>query len=410
MPSRWRARLPSTLIGRERAGDTVRAFRRSGHAGRPGRERGDVPKKVLWALGSITLAVLFAACTAPDATQSTLKPVGDPAVQQKDLFTFVFWIAVAVFVIVEGGILLILFRYRQRKGRERMPRQTHGNTRLEIGWTILPALVLAGLMVPTVSMIWDLARPPDANALNITVKGYQWWWGFEYPTLVTSYGEQKPVQIADEMVVPTGREIYMSLSAEGGGAKDADGNPDFQVIHSFWVPELFGKQDVMPGRTNHILFSVDTPGTYTGQCAEFCGLQHGKMKFRVVALAPAAWEDWVELHTLSPAATDGSLAEQGEELFMNPLSENRGSCTACHAVGDVGGIAGPNLTHFADPTHSCFAGCNWDTFLQDGSPNAEDLAAWLRDPGAVKQGAKMPDYQLSEDEIDALVAYLYSLK
>ena len=125
--------------------------------------------------------MLLAACTAPDATQSTLKPVGDPAVQQKSLFTFVFWIAVAVFVIVEGGILLILFRYRQRKGRERMPRQTHGNTRLEIGWTILPALVLAGLMVPTVSMLWDLARPPEANALNITVKGYQWWWGFEYP-------------------------------------------------------------------------------------------------------------------------------------------------------------------------------------------------------------------------------------
>ena len=91
-----------------------------------------------------------------------------------------FWIAVVVFVIVEGGILLILFRYRQRKGRERMPKQTHGNTRLEVGWTILPALVLAVVMVPTISMIWDLARPPSPDALNITVKGYQWWWGFEY--------------------------------------------------------------------------------------------------------------------------------------------------------------------------------------------------------------------------------------
>ena len=169
---------------------------------------------------------------------------------------------------------------------------------------------------------------------------------------MTELGDQKPVQIADEMVVPTGREIYLSLSAEGGGAKDADRDPDFQVIHSFWVPELFGKQDVMPGRTNHILFSMDTPGTYTGQCAEFCGLQHGKMKFRVVALAPAAWEDVGRTCTRCrrPPPT-APLAEQGEELFLNPLSENRGSCTACHAVGDVGGIAGPNLTHFADPTH-----------------------------------------------------------
>jgi cytochrome c oxidase subunit 2 len=97
------------------------------------------------------------------------------------------------------------------------------------------------------------------------------------------------------------------------------------------------------------------------------------------------------------------LAARGEELFLNPLPNGQGACTACHAVGDVGGIAGPNLTHFADPTHECFAGCDWDT------DDEAALEAWLRDPGAVKQGAKMPDYQLSEDEIDALVAYLYSL-
>ncbi|HEY6567125.1 MAG TPA: cytochrome c oxidase subunit II [Actinomycetota bacterium] len=366
-------------------------------------------KKLPWVLGLATLTLVLAACSAPNATQSTLKPVGEVAKQQKNLFDMVFWIAVGVFIIVEGGILLILFRYRQRKGRERMPKQTHGNTRLEVGWTILPALVLAVVMVPTVSMIWELARAPSKDALNITVKGYQWWWGFEYPDLVTGFGDQKAVQIADEMVVPTGREIYLSLSAEGGGAQDVNGDPDFQVIHSFWVPQLFGKQDVMPGRTNHILFSIDTPGTYTGQCAEFCGLQHGRMKLRVVALEPDAWTDWVEHQTLSPQTPTEALAEKGEQIFLNPLSDDRGSCTACHSVGDVGGIAGPNLSHFADPTHGCFAGCNWDTFLADGSPNEEALAAWLRDPGAVKQGAKMPNYELSEDEIDALVAYLYSL-
>src|SRR4029453_10487320 len=111
-----------------------------------------------------------------------------------------------------------------------------------------------------------------------------------------------------------------------------------------------------------------------------------------------------------PSKPDSDLADAGAEIFLNPLDQGRGSCTACHSVGDVGGIAAPNLSHFADPSHECFAGCNWSTFLADGSPNAAALAAWLRGPGAVKQGAKMPDYDLREDEIEALVAYLYSLK
>ena len=260
-------------------------------------------------------------------------------------------------------------------------------------------------MVPTISMIWDLARPPSPGALNITVQGYQWWWGFQYSDsdMTVGSGEQRPIEIADVMVVPTGREIYLSLEAEGGGAKNTDGTPDFQVIHSFWVPELFGKQDVVPGRTNHITFQVDEPGTYTGQCAEFCGLQHGRMKLRVVALDPDDWELWVVNQQQGPALVSDPLAKQGEEIFMNPLSGGRGACTACHAVGDVGAAAAPNLSHFNEPTHQCFAGCNWET------SDVDALKAWLRDPNAVKLGAKMPNYHLSEDEINSLVAYLYSL-
>ena len=361
-------------------------------------------KKVLWGVGLAALALLLAAC-APDATQSTLKPVGEPAIEQKRLFIAVVWIAAAVFVIVEGGILFLVIHYRHRKGRERMPKQTHGNTRLEIGWTIAPALVLAVVMVPTISMIWDLARPPSPGALNITVQGYQWWWGFQYSDsdMSVGSGEQRPIEIADVMVVPTGREIYVSLVGAGGGAKNTDGTPDFQVIHSFWVPELFGKQDVVPGRTNHITFQVDEPGTYTGQCAEFCGLQHGRMKLRVVALDPDDWELWVVNQQQGPAIVSDPLAKQGEEIFMNPLSGGRGACTACHAVGDVGAAAAPNLSHFNEPTHQCFAGCNWET------SDVDALKAWLRDPNAVKLGAKMPNYHLSEDEINSLVAYLYSL-
>jgi cytochrome c oxidase subunit II len=371
---------------------------------------GERRTKLFLALGLLALGLLLTGC-APDATQDTLKPVGDVAKEEKNLFVPVFWVAVAVFVIVQGGILLILFRYRHRKGRDRLPPQTHGNTRLEVGWTIAPAVVLAVVMVPTVSLIWDLARGPDAGALNITVAGHQWWWGFEYTDddMTVSYDPQTHVQTADVMVIPTDRQVYLSLESEGGGAKDANGVTDFQVIHSFWVPQLFGKQDVVPGRTNHIVFQVDEPGTYTGQCAEFCGLQHGRMRLRVVALPPAEFGTWAENQKLAPGGVTDELAKQGEQIIMNPLSGGRGACLACHTVGAPAGLAAPNLTHFATPTHECFAGCDFDVFKADGSPNVEALKAWLRDPDAVKLGAKMPNYHLSDEEIDALVAYLYSL-
>ena len=362
-------------------------------------------KKALWVFGLLALMFALAAC-APNATQSSLDPAGPTAQAEKDLFVPVFWTAVGVFVLVEGGIVLIAVKYRRKKGRDRMPPQIHGNTRLEIGWTILPALVLAIVMVPTVGLIWDLARPPASDALHVTVKGYQWWWGFEYTDqdMATSYDKQ--IEVADVLVVPTGREVYLSLEADGGLiVNDDPAASDYQVIHSFWAPRLFGKQDVVPGRTNHILFSADEPGVFTGQCAEFCGLQHGRMKFRIVALSSADWETWVANEQQGAVDPTDPLAVKGQEIFMNPLSDGRGACTACHAIGgtDAGAIAGPNLTHFAADTHSCFAGCNWDT------TDVAALKAWLRDPNAVKLGAKMPNYQLKDEEIDALVAYLYSL-
>lgn len=364
-------------------------------------------KKVSWVLGFLALALLLAAC-APNASQSTLDPAGPVAREQKDLFMPVFWIAVGVFVIVEGGIVLIAIRYRHRKGVERMPKQTHGNTRLEIGWTIAPALVLAVVMVPTVSMIWSLAKPPEPDALHITVEGLQWWWGFQYtdPDMKVSYGDQGPITVADVMVIPAGRQVALSLKASGGLIGNADpAKADYVVIHSFWAPQLFGKQDVVPGRTNNINFSADRPGTYTGQCAEFCGLEHGKMKFKILALDQADWDAWVARHKQPAASPTGALARQGEQIFLNPLSGNRGSCVNCHAIGGTvaASQAAPNLTHFADPTHSCFAGCDFDT------ADTEALKTWLRDPNAVKLGTKMPNYQLSEQEIDALVAYLQSL-
>ena len=384
------------------------ANRHVGKSPRPG-EEDTVLKRALWVLGILALVLLAASC-APHASQDTLKPAGPNARDIKNLFVPVFWVAVGVFVIVEGGIVFIIVKYRHRKGRERMPSQIHGNTRLELGWTIVPAFILAAVMYPTVGLIWKLAAPPPADALHVTVEGHQWWWGFQYTDadMKTGYGSQGPITTADVMVIPVGRTVYLSLTSVGGliSGPNPPSSADFEVIHSFWVPELFGKQDVVPQRTNHITFSADHAGTFTGQCAEFCGLQHGMMKLKVVALGTSDWNTWVANEKLPGATPLSALAKAGEQVFLNPLSGNRGSCITCHAIGGTqgGSPAAPNLTHFAAPTHSCFAGCDFDT------ADKAALEAWLRDPNAVKLGAKMPNYHLSQGEIDALAEYLYSLK
>lgn len=386
-------------------GDTVRAGSPSPSSEELRETEGTVRKRLLWATAGIGLLLLLSGC-APDATQDTLQPQGPYAQKLKDLFIPVFWVAVFVFIVVEGGIVWIAIRYRHRKGRERMPAQIHGNTRLEIGWTIAPALILAGVMIPTVATLWDLAKKPPDDAINVTVRGLQWWWDFEYTDedMRTTYGDQAFIRTADVLVIPEDRVVYLSLEGAGGEiGGDAEAR-DYMVIHSFWIPELAGKQDVVPGRTNHILLQADHPGMYEGQCAEFCGLQHGKMLVRVRALSAEDWEAWVENQKRASAEPTG-LAGEGMDLFLEPLSDGRGSCVTCHAVGgtDATVRAGPDLTHFADPTHECFAGCNWET------SDEEALKAWLRDPDAVKLGSKMPNYDLTEEEIDALVAYLYSL-
>jgi cytochrome c oxidase subunit 2 len=378
-------------------GGTVRAVRPGGHSTSRSGGNGTLRKRVSWVVGLAALTLLLAAC-ASHASQDTLKPQGTYAREIKDLFVPVFWVAAAVFAIVEGGFLWISIQYRHRKGRERMPLQKHGNTRLEIGWTILPAVVLAAVTVPTVATIWDLARKPPADAINVAVTGRQWWWKYEYTDadMKTASGEQ--IITANELVIPAGRTVYLTVSANTGGA-------GFAVIHSFWVPELAGKQDAVPGRDSYILMEADHPGVYHGQCAEFCGLSHGIMRLEVRAVTPQEFDAWVanqKLDAVTPP--DGSLAAQGLALFTGANGLG-GQCIQCHAVQGVENAAsdsGPNLTHFA--SRDCFAGCLLD------NRNVDDIKRWLADPPAVKPGSKMPDYELTPDQIDALAAYLMTLK
>jgi cytochrome c oxidase subunit 2 len=357
-------------------------------------------KRVLGLLGLGALVLVATAC-APHASQDTLKPQGSYARETYNLFRWVFWVAVGVFIVVEGGILWIALRYRHRKGSDRMPPQLHGNTRLEVTWTILPAVVLAFVTVPTVATIWDLARKPDASALNVTVTGRQWWWKYEYtdPDMKTAAGAQ--IITANELVIPTGRTVYLTVTADSDpGAHTTDGVPGFAVIHSFWVPELAGKQDAVPTRDNHILMEADHPGIYHGQCAEFCGFSHGLMRLEVRAMTPDDFAAWVASQKQDAATPpQNTLAATGMQDFMN------GQCITCHAIQGIPNATadtGPNLTHFA--SRDCFGGCLLDNHDPD------DIRRWLQDPASVKYGAKMPDYHLSDDQIDALVAYLMSLK
>ena len=195
------------------------------------------------------------------------------------------------------------------------------------------------------------------------------------------------------MVIPAGRPVYLDLESVGGligGTTKAQA--DYAVIHSFWIPQLAGKQDVVPDRTNHILMQADEPGTYFGQCAEFCGLQHGKMKVARRGALPERLGGVGRQPEAARRHADGSARRQGDGPVLEPAlgRPRQRAWRATRSAASTRGVnAAPNLTHFADPNHQCFAGCDWETI------DEEALAAWLRDPNAVKLGCE--DAQLPPD-------------
>jgi cytochrome c oxidase subunit 2 len=325
---------------------------------------------------AVVLLFLLSACGRRVLPQDTLNSAGPEGHKINSLFWPVFWIAVGVFVLVEGLLVVALVRFRARPGRG-IPKQVHGNKRLEVTWTIIPAVLLAGVAIPTIGTIFSLAAKP-AQALTINVTGHQWWWEVRYPSL--------NVTTANEIHIPVGQPVLVYVTS-------------VDVIHSFWVPRLAGKQDLEPGRINHVTIEASEPGTYLGQCAEYCGFSHANMRLRVMAEPAVQFQAWAAQEK-QPAATPpaGSLSAQGAQDFAT------GACVGCHTVNGVknaAGTLGPNLTHFGSRT--TFAGA---TFAN----TAPNLELWLRDPPAIKPGADMPDLHLTQDQINALIAYLQSLK
>ena len=323
---------------------------------------------------SATLFLFLAAC-ARNAPQTTLKPKGDVARRIDHLINPVFLVAGVVFVLVEGLVIICLVRFRARPDSPE-PEQIHGNSRLEVGWTLAPAVILLLVAIPTIKTIFDLARKP-ANAVNVTITGHQFWWEIHYDDL--------GVTTANELRMPAGRPVEITLHSD-------------DVIHSFWIPPLGGKTDVVPGRSNHMHYEADAPGTYLGQCTEYCGASHANMRARAIAMSPVDFDAWVAGQKAGPVTPPaGTTAEAGMNIF-----ETRG-CAGCHTIEGVSaGKVGPNLTHFA--TRTSFAGSIFDN-------NDANLHKWLTDPQAVKPGNKMviPGAKLNPDEITKLVAYLDSL-
>lgn len=293
------------------------------------------------------------------------------------LFTVTLIIGGVIFLIVLGSTLIAYIRYRVHSDDPSEPPQIKGNFRLEILWTVTPALILAGLFGLALGTMRSSDPPkPEGQQPDLVITGHQWWWEVAYPAA--------GVVTANEIHIPAGKQLLVEISS-------AD------VIHDFWVPQLARKIDATPGFTTYIWLQADEPGTYLGTCSEYCGLQHAWMRIRVIAESPPAFDTWLQQQAQIPATPTSGLAVQGAQLFQSL------TCGNCHNIGGTGAKAriGPDLTHLGS-RQTLGAGILNNT--------ADELAKWLTNPQAVKPGIHMPYLRLSPTEVNALVAYLESLK
>ena len=342
---------------------------------------------------AIAIAVVtLASCgdsTGPKNKQNALRPAGKYSRQILHLTEPFFWIAVIVGLGVIGGTFFVALRFREKPGEERAVKQVHGNTVLEISWTVIPAVILAVMAVPTVATIFSLAKKPTGpNVVNVTVTARQWWWQFHYDDAGNG------VETANELHIPVGQPISLTLQ----GPPACSPAPCYLngVIHSFWVPELNGKKDVVPGRKQFLKLEADKPGVYQGQCAEYCGLSHADMRLRVIAQTPADYQAWVQ----SQKAQKVSVAAL--EAGVNNTAYQ---CASCHSFkSGVAGAVAPNLTHLADRT--AFAG---DKYLL----NYDNLWQWVYDAPSRKPMGKlvqhMPNFSqasMSQAEAQKIACFL----
>lgn len=336
-------------------------------------------------MGSAGLNPVFA--QSGPAPQNWMHPGGIIARWQLNVFHVSLAIVLTVAAVVSVLLIYTLWKFRDRSyrpGLERkadpagLPPQIDGNHTLEIIWTVIPVILLVVLAVPTVRTNYLLASPPPSDPIPVRVIAYQWWWAFEYP--------EHGVVTANELRIPVGKPVQLTFESN-------------DVIHKFWVPQLAGKMDVIPGRINQSWLQADREGVFYGQCAELCGPSHAHMRLRVIAQPEHEFEAWIASYGREPqprSEAEAAAFHRGMEIFAA-----RG-CSACHTIeGTVfQGKVGPNLTGF---------GSRMTVGAGIMSNTRENLARWVTNPGALKPGVMMPAHDLSREEQDALVTFLHSL-
>jgi len=400
---------------------------------------------------------LLAGCkwTNLGGNQSTMLTAGPVAKAQWDLFMVTVYVTTGIFIVVGSVLAYAQIKFRAKSAADEPaapPAQGHGNPLIEIGLIAASVALLVIIAIPTLRDIWythDVPEDEKGNAIDVVATGYQWWFKFEYPSELVKLpaGGEAPLVTGNELVVPAGFPIRVQLRT-------------VDVIHSFWVPKLAGKVDMMPNRPNFLWFKADKPGYYYGQCAEYCGESHAIMRFRVIALSAAEYAKWLEnqkqpARTVTPGApaaedaaprvqfasmkmAPGEALAASSEFDANPLAAwtamqkpeagedpklvatgrqlfQDKTCYSCHTVrGHEGiGITGPDLTRVGARS-TIAAGVLENTH--------ERMHAWIKDPNHFKPGNKMFNggytevstgkalFALNDQEIDALVAYLHSLK
>jgi cytochrome c oxidase subunit 2 len=312
---------------------------------------------------------------------SIFSPAGTPAQSVFGLSTLVLGITGSIFLIVASLLLFVLVRFRNRPtDTSHEPVQIYGSTQIELSWTVIPILIVVMLFLATARVIFSTEKAPKpVDAIDVTVIGHQYWWEYRYPKLGVVTANELHVPVSDPShPTPT----YLTMSSA-----DTD--------HSFWIPRLAGKMDLIPNQINTMWIDPREPGVYLGQCAQYCGVQHAKMLLRVYADTPAEFAAWVARQR-APGVHQPE-AGAGEAMFL------RSACISCHTVSGTRakGIFGPDLTHLASR----------DTIASGILPNnAANLRAFIDNPAHFKPGLLMPRMNLNARQLDGVTAYLMTLK
>ncbi len=342
-----------------------------------------LPNFIRYAGVLMAVAALLAAAGC-SGLPAMLKPASENASSIANLIWVTFGIAAVVFVIVEGVLMLTIARYRNKPGAG-MPRQSTGNTAVEIAWTAIPAIALAVVFALTLGTLNYLTTAPTwakgaspTQHVNVRIIGHEWWWEIQYPDL--------GITTANEIHVPVGADVSFKIEST-------------DVIHSFWVPQMGGKTDAIPGHINNSWWHVTEAGRFTGQCAEYCGTEHALMRLVVYADPPDTFNAWMANQKSPPLATDKLAPDEklGQQIVMTH------ACTACHYIQGTKAVGriGPDLTHFA--SRSTFAGASFEN-------HGVNVGAWVYDPQKMKPGNKMPGLGLSLAEAQMVAVYMESLK